>query len=181
MKKLMSIILSSILVGTMACSFIGCAENADVIETEVPIPEYSAINQEFDDYRVAYSQYREENTDDISKLSDGYTTDEIPCSVHYVEADNGTYKMATLEASREIDGGEVTVTDSYFNLSDTEMFITRWYVNSSGVYIIKKYVVSNDILYSINDDTYEVVQEERPDSYDFYLSFDEITSIYGAN
>jgi len=181
MKKLLTTLLSFTLIFTMAFSTAGCAENADVLKTDEPSLDYATVCQSFQDYRDNYSKYREENTDDISKLSNGYTTDEIPCSVYYVEADNNKYKMATLEASRVIDGNELTVTDSYFSIADNEMIVVRSYVDGQGAYKSIEYVVYDGVLYLIDNDNSELTRESKSDSFDFYLAFDEITSLYGES
>ena len=181
MKKIVTKILSFVLVLTLALSFVGCAENADVFETEEVLPDYEEVCQSFEDYRLAYSTYREENDNDIYKVTDGYTTKEISCSVRYIEADNGVYRMAELEASRNIDNYEVPVRDTYYSLSDSDMYITRWYVDNAGNYILTEFLVRDGILYSVNHDLYEIDREDRADFYDFYLDFNQIKSLYGAS
>ena len=179
MKKFTTLLMTIIFIFVAALSMSGCAENADTYETEY-IPDYSTVCQEFEDYRIAYSSYREEQDNDISELHDGYTTDEIPCTVRYSSAADGTYRIATLEASRDIDGNEITVTDEYYAINDNEMIIVRAYIDAAGTLVFSKYVVIGTTLYSLNDETSELIQEQRPDSFDFYLAFDEIEALYGG-
>ena len=180
MKNFTSLLITFILIFVTAFSFAGCAENADATIEETEIPDYATICQQFEDYRQAYSTYRDANDDDVYENTDGYTTDEIPCSVRYIEANNGTYKIATLEASREIDGNELIVVDEYYAIDENTLFIVRMYSNAAGMMVIEKRVVINNVLYFLDDDAAQLVQETRPDSFDLYLSFDEITSLYGG-
>ena len=182
MKNLAAKILSYMLIFALALSICGCAENADTLQIEDDSLDYNEIMQGIEDYQIAYSTYREENGDDVSVLSDGYTTDEIPCTVHYLESDNGKYKIASVEASRSImDNAEVPVYDTYYLIADNELFITRGYVDPSGLFMLSQYVVYDGVLYSIDTEKAELNRETKADSFDFYLAFDEITSLYGEN
>lgn len=180
MKKIVSIVLTFTLSICFALFMCGCAENADLVAEETAIPEYATVMQQFDQFRADYTAFRRSNDNETARLIDGYTPDEIPCTVLYVVANNGNFKLATLEASREIDGNELVVTDEYWVLSDTTTFITRSYADAAGMFVSEEYVVVDGILYSVNKDTEELIPETKSDSFDFYLTFDEITSLYGV-
>lgn len=177
MKKLTSLLILFCLIISSVFVFAACAENAD-IATETTVPEFTAIMEKIETMHVGYGNFMNAGEGTVLyKTSDGFTPSETPCFVEYLESEDRVYRLCNLQFANEVSD---EVHDEYQYIDDTTLFIVRSYIaNADNSIVIDKYVVLNGVLYSIDEEQGVFVAVEKPDSYDFYLSFSELTSLYG--
>ncbi len=177
MKKLVSKLLILSFVVSMVFAFASCAENADVI-TETTVPEFVTITEKIETMHQGYSDFMNSGEGNVYyKTSDGFTPSEIPCYVEYIESEDGVYKLCNLVFQNELSS---EVHDEYQYIDLSTLFIVRSYMaNETNEIVIDKYVVLDGVLYTIDEEQGVFVAVEKPDSLDFYLSFAELTSLYG--
>lgn len=165
---------------TVMCStvlFTGCVENADTAKAEEK-PLYEEITQDTNDYLKEYSDFilnsSSETVDIIS--SEGSTPAGNSCTSTYVESKDSAYASLTLEVDRETE----IVRDEYYRINPSRIFIVRYSQGEdSSLSLTEKYIIVDDIIYSIDDENQAVNPVDRPDSLDLYLSFEEICDKYG--
>lgn len=177
MKRICAFCVLMIVLASSAFAFVGCAENADII-TETTVPEFVTIMENIETMHQGYSDFMNAGEGSIYyKNSDGFTPSEIPCYVEYIESEDGVYKLCNLMFSNEVSS---EVHDEYQYIDATTMFIVRSYItDETNQIVIDKYVVIDGSLYEINESEGVFVLAEKPDTLDFYLSFAELTSLYG--
>lgn len=177
MKKYSIFTLALIMIMSVCFMFSGCAENADVI-TETTVPEFVTIMNDIEAMHQGYSDYMNAGENSVNyKTSDGFTPAETPCFVEYIESEDGTYKVCNMSFASDVSS---EVHDEYQYINDTTTFIVRSYItDETREIVIEKYVVIDRVLYSINEEEGVFEAVEKPDTLDLYLSFAELTSLYG--
>lgn len=180
-KKPVVILLTLILLSGVSLSITSCAENADVVTSvQETTPSFDEIHRLTEDYVSAYSDFMFNSTsgDVTIYTSEGTTPAGNSCNATYIESKDSKYMNLVLEVDREtsID------CDEYYRIDASHMFIVRSSLGTDNSIIgIFKYVIIDDILYSIDESTNTVSPVDRPDSLDMYLSFEEIIDLYSGS
>ncbi len=155
----------------------GCVENADTTKAEEN-PLYEEITKSTNDYLKEYSDFilsSDSDTVDIIS-SEGTTPAGNSCTSTYVESKDSVYASLTLEVDRESE----IVRDEYYRINPSRIFIMRSVQEEDNTLsVTDKYIIIDDVIYTINDENQTIDPVDRPDSLDLYLSFEEISDKYG--
>lgn len=180
MKRFIS---TAIIFTTLLATLItGCADNADTTQTTLA-PDYNTIVQEFDEYRIGYSNYMNESDVEFNYIvSDGFTPADAPCYVNFSCSEDEAYYLVSVETHKETENGVDIRRDEYYPLSDNKLYIVRHLTNDiRGAISTTSYVVIDGSLYQVNENTGTISAVTKADSLDLYLSFEEIKSLYGVD
>lgn len=177
MRKLVSILIS---VTIMLFAFVGCAEDAALNSTKAA-PSYEEVMTTINDFEDTYSNYLRNNQDKLIQInSEGNTPSGVPCSSLYLTTEDKAISSCSLQITYE----DRMCIDEYFLINDSTLFIAHSdNVPTDGTFggELSKYIIIDGTLYLINETEQTVSVVDHPDTLDFYLSFSEITELYGKN
>lgn len=185
MKKLVSIVLSSVLVLSFAFAMTACSEDAAPIIVTSETNSYADLKAKVDVFDNVYAYYCYEKPEElVISNGEGFSPFGSPCSYTYITNIDGvnkadTVKSCTLEITH--DDGSMNI-DEYFAVDASTLFIARTTIPADGsLGTVTKYIISDNTCYIIHEaeSTIEVV--EKPDTLDLYLSFSEIVELYGQS
>lgn len=175
-KRTFKSISSVVLITFLAIGLGACAENADIMKNSSN-PDYKEIQTMADKYVSDFSNLLLENSEDLTILnSEGTTPSGDTCQATFIESNDSKYTNLTLE----VDRSSTIWFDEYYRIDASHIYISRYTISEEGKPDkSERYIIVDDVLYEIKDETSEVLPVDRPDSLDLYLSFEEINDKYG--
>lgn len=176
MKRLITIFTAMIMLFSLACFSTSCLDGAT--PTDVVLPDYSEVSTTIDTYRTDYFEYMKNNSSSATYNGiDGFIPSDTPCQVTYMSSSDNEYVAVTIETIYDTSMN----IDEYYFVSDSMLFIARTSLtdaNDPNTGVVTKYVVIDDVLYTINDAAQTIEIVTKPDSLDLYLSETELTELY---
>lgn len=164
----------------MSFGFTACAENADVtVVPEESLPSFDEMHNLTENYVTEYSKFMFDSTAEDVEIytSEGTTPAGNICNATFIESADSKYINLVLEVDRQ----ESFDCDEYYRVDASHIFIVRSSIAPDNSLVgIFKYIIIDDVLYSIDEQNQAVTPVDRPDSLDLYLSFEEIINLYSG-
>lgn len=179
-NKLNKVILVFCISLSMILFATSCAENADITTVQETVPSFDAIHELTENYVTDYSNFMFNSSADTVRIitSEGATPAGNSCKATFIESNDSKYINLVLEVDRE----NTFDCDEYYRVDASHSFIVRSSIpNDGSPFSINKYVIIDDVLYSIDETNSVLTPVDRPDSLDLYLSFEEIYDLYGGS
>ena len=184
MKKKLRLLIVALLSVLMIFSAVSCRE-----EAATPFfngdnePTYQELSQKVDVFEQVYGNYLDNHQDEVKILNgEGYTPLGNTCAYTYITNIEGINKADTVKSCTLFvteDGGAQHV-DEYFAVDNSTLFIARTTVPTDGsLGEVTKYFYVDNKLYKANEQESTLEQIDKPDTLDLYLSFKDLTDLYG--
>lgn len=171
-KKLFAVVGACLM---LSASFGGCA----LIEPQetVYIPDYTEVTTLVKDYEDAYRAYVQNGEGEVTLVTaNGVTPLGCECFSKYTCTADGVFESCSLTVQRDVEQH-----DEYFNLSDDAMLFVRGYVDLAGMIVIQKYYCTSTAVYYINYENETLDPVEHISEMDFFVTFDQVRRVYGAD
>ena len=183
MRKAFRNLVLSILAVFMIFTVSSCSEEAGITINETKGLTYEEVKAKVDVFDEVYSNYFSNDKEEIKMISgEGYTPMGNTCTYTYVTNIDGinkadTVRSCTLEVIKDDGSGNV---DEYFAVDATTLFIVRTTIPGDGsLGTVSKYACVSNELYAIDEKEGTLTPIPKPDTLDLYLSFSELTELYG--
>lgn len=172
-RKFTIIILAAALAVVFAC----CSALNSAPESRAP--DYTEITTLIKSYEDAYRSFIRGGDGEMEAVTaSGHTPDGAPCESLYTRSSDGIYESCSLTVDR--DGREEH--DEYFNISPDMMMFVRTCIDTETPNIdIRKYIVSGNGVYYINDETESCENVEDITSLDIFVTFEQVRTAYGIS
>ena len=184
MKKKLRLLVVSLLSVLMIFTVASCGEEpATPFFDNANEPTFEELSQKVEVFEKVYGNYWDNHPDELKVLNgEGYTPLGNTCAYTYVSNIDGTNKANTIKSCTLFvteDSGAEHV-DEYFAVDKSTLFIARTTVPADGsLGDVTKYFYVDNKLYKANEQDSTLEQIEKPDTLDLYLSFKDLTDLYG--